>query len=407
MPDDTSPRSTAPSGQAWILTVVVIYGITASMWIFMSDQLLGYLIADPGVMVSFSQYKGWFFVFVTGMLLFRLLRHQQQEKLSALERQQQQAAKIKDLSLLSAIANASRDAIYAKDLEGRYVLFNPAGCHVVGQPQSDVIGKDDRDVFPADLATSFMQADQKAIRQRTLVTTEDTLMTPDGPRIFLTIKGPLIDKSDSVIGSFGISRDITERTETERLIQESEMRFRTLFDAMAVGISILEGDASQVVESNKMAKAQHGFVRLVMDQQQGPAQHTPFALADALDWIHKAAHSGPQHFEWKTNHKSGQAFWEDVLLHKIMLGAQERILAVTVDITTNKATEDELRRQTRELGERNRELERFNSAMIGRELAMIELKTQINELSQQLGSPSPFPTTPLLHGTPPGTGTLP
>lgn len=404
MPDDISPRPNADSGKAWILTVVSVYGVAAAGWIFLSDQLLGYLTSDHDLLVTFSQYKGWFFVFVTCILLYRLLCHQQEEKLASLERQRRQADKIKDLNLLSAIANASHDVIYAKDLDGRYTFFNPAGCRVVGRSQNELVGKDDRDIFPVEVATCFRQVDQEAIRQRRVITVEDPLVTIEGPRVFLSIKGPLVDADDKVIGSFGISRDITERQETERLIRESETRFRTLFDTMAVGISILEGDATQVVESNRMAKTQNGFVRLVTDQQQNSAEHSPFSPADAIDWIHKATQFGAQHFEWKTTHNSGQVYWEDVLLHKITLNNQVRILAVTVDITPNKATEDELRRQTRELAERNRELERFNSAMIGRELAMIELKTQVNELSRQLGRPVPYPTTPSLHGTAPGTG---
>jgi hypothetical protein len=48
-----------------------------------------------------------------------------------------------------------------------------------------------------------------------------------------------------------------------------------------------------------------------------------------------------------------------------------------------------LRRQTQELADRNLELERFNRASVGRELDMIALKRQINELSLQLGRDPP------------------
>lgn len=404
MPNDTPPRPATDASVAWILAVVFIYGVAASIWIFLSDQLLGYLITDHEVMVSFSQYKGWFFVIVTALLLYRLLRHQQNEKLSAFERHQRQAAKIKDLSLLSAIANASRDAIYAKDREGRYILFNPAGSHAVGKTQDEVLGKDDRALFPAETAASMMKLDQEVIQQRKLITAEEALVTAEGPRFFLTIKGPLLDENDEIIGCFGISRDITERQESERLVRESELRFRTLFDTMAVGISILAEDPLRVVESNRMAQNQNGFVRLVSTPQPERAEHAPFSANDALEWIDRTTRFGPQHFEWRSSHRNGQFLWEDLLLNKVTLGNQERILVVSIDITTNKATQEELRRQTRELAERNHELERFNSAMIGRELAMIELKGQINELSAQLGKPAPFPTTPGLHGDQPRTG---
>jgi len=50
-----------------------------------------------------------------------------------------------------------------------------------------------------------------------------------------------------------------------------------------------------------------------------------------------------------------------------------------------------LRRQTQELAQRNAELERFNRATVGRELDMIALKQQVNELSRQLGQEPPYP----------------
>lgn len=402
MPHNKTHRATSDSRQSWILTVVFIYATSAATWIFFSDRLLGYWVTDPVVIVTFSLYKGWFFVFVTAVLLYWLLSHQQKERASAKEQHQRQAAKIKDLYLFSAIADASLDAIYAKDLEGRYVLFNPASSRTVGKPQSDVIGKDDHEIFPHHVAEEIKKADQKAIRNRQLITIEDDIITPEGPRTFLTIKGPLIDAHNNVIGSFGISRDISERKETEKILQESEARFRSLFDNIALGITILDANTAAVIESNKMAKTQSGFAMLVAHRT--ATQHTPHGLADAMQWIHRAAQSGSQHFEWKTINGFGQATWEDVLLHKIELNNEQLILAVTADITTTKFSEEELRRHTRELAAQNRELERFNSAMIGRELAMIELKNQINELAKELGRTAPYPTTPHMTGVLPRAG---
>lgn len=60
------------------------------------------------------------------------------------------------------------------------------------------------------------------------------------------------------------------------------------------------------------------------------------------------------------------------------------------DVTERKLAELALQQQTHELAQRNAELERFNRAMVGRELDMIALKQQINALSQQLGQTPPY-----------------
>ena len=58
-------------------------------------------------------------------------------------------------------------------------------------------------------------------------------------------------------------------------------------------------------------------------------------------------------------------------------------LSIGSDISEHKQLMEELK-------QRNEELERFNRLSVGRELQMIELKRQINELSQQLGRQPPF-----------------
>jgi PAS domain-containing protein len=56
-----------------------------------------------------------------------------------------------------------------------------------------------------------------------------------------------------------------------------------------------------------------------------------------------------------------------------------------VDVTERKRTEEALRRQSEALAQSNEELERFNRFAVDRELRMVELKRQINELLERLG----------------------
>jgi hypothetical protein len=72
---------------------------------------------------------------------------------------------------------------------------------------------------------------------------------------------------------------------------------------------------------------------------------------------------------------------KSVLLTRLRLG--EEMILVAMDITARKRNEDELKR-------RNAELERYDQASVGREIQMIELKRQVNELARQLGREPPF-----------------
>ena len=77
------------------------------------------------------------------------------------------------------------------------------------------------------------------------------------------------------------------------------------------------------------------------------------------------------------------------------------------DITARKRAEEALRQKAEALRASNDELEQFNRAMVGRELRMIELKQEINELCGRLGAPSRHETDPLLADGLPGAGPAP
>ena len=83
--------------------------------------------------------------------------------------------------------------------------------------------------------------------------------------------------------------------------------------------------------------------------------------------------------------KDGSTF--DVQLSASMVtdqaGTPVCMLSSFVDITERKRAEEKL-------AQRVEELERFHRLSVGRELRMIELKRQINELSEQLGREPPY-----------------
>ncbi|WP_306535105.1 PAS domain S-box protein [Geobacter sp.] len=101
---------------------------------------------------------------------------------------------------------------WLKDTEGRYVKANwpfatACGC---ASPK-EVIGKTDLDLWPAHMAEAFRADDQEVMEsgQRKLV--EEHIVENGGERWFETFKAPRFDQNGTVIGTTGISRDITER----------------------------------------------------------------------------------------------------------------------------------------------------------------------------------------------------
>lgn len=367
-----------------VLRIVMIYAVFASLWILFSDSAVEIMFKDPAQLVRASMIKGWLFVAATSIMLYGLVGRMKAQLLASAQRERAtQAEKMRALQLIDAIAESSDDAIFAKDLDGRYILINRATCNFVGKSANEVLGQDDHTIFPPDQAAMLIEADRRIARENRMQTVEERLSTPGGERVFLATKGPLHDQDGQVIGTFGIARDITERKAIEAALVASEQRFHTLFDSATVAIMVHDRDTGMPLDANPHALKIYGYETLEQIRNHSRWLPSPYAMSDMVNWVKRAAHEGNQHLEWQSEDIHGRRFWLDVLLSTVVIDGEERVLSVATDITTRKLAEEELRRN-------HDELSRFNLASIGRELDMIELKKQVNALSVELGRTPPY-----------------
>jgi PAS domain S-box-containing protein len=116
-------------------------------------------------------------------------------------------------SLARSIADSSDDAIFAKDLEGRYRYANPATLGVFGRSAGEVIGhRDDEILRDAALARRLMDNDREVLATGRVSEQEVPMPGPAGAtRHWLARKMPLRDAAGQVVGVLGIARDITGR----------------------------------------------------------------------------------------------------------------------------------------------------------------------------------------------------
>ena len=131
-------------------------------------------------------------------------------------------------------------AIFTKDGGGRYTLANPVACEALGRPEG-VEGLTDHDLIPKELADILRAHDLEVIRGGRAVELEEWV----NDRHFLSSKFPLPDTAGNPAGIGGVSVDITTRSEVEKLLRESEAKFRSLANHAPVGIflSAANGDA--------------------------------------------------------------------------------------------------------------------------------------------------------------------
>ncbi len=124
-------------------------------------------------------------------------------------------------TLLQAISDSTDDVIFAKDLEGRLRYANPATLALLGKPLDLVLGKTDAELLgDANAAGSVMENDRRIMQTGIAEEIEERVPLPDGShRVWFSQKIPNRDASGKVIGLLGVSRDITDRKQSEEAKQ--------------------------------------------------------------------------------------------------------------------------------------------------------------------------------------------
>ncbi|MDX6503305.1 MAG: hypothetical protein QOE29_430 [Gaiellaceae bacterium] len=142
----------------------------------------------------------------------------------------------RERQLIEIFLHSTPDFVYFKDRESRFVRISSALAHWYRlESSAAAIGKSDFDFYPAAIAERT-HADEQAIMdtEEPLVGLEEQLTWPDGRVTWVsTTKLPLYD-GDTVIGTFGLSRDITDRKRAEdELKRQSELNeHQALHDAL-------------------------------------------------------------------------------------------------------------------------------------------------------------------------------
>lgn len=136
-------------------------------------------------------------------------------------------------SFISSIVDNIPHMIAVKDAkELTYVSLNKAGEELLGYSQEEVLGKTDFQIFSKQDAETFLANDQQVLRQATLedIPQEWIATKHKGIRVLHTKKIPIFDNQGRPRYLLGISEDITEQREAEKILQANDRAIRELYE---------------------------------------------------------------------------------------------------------------------------------------------------------------------------------
>ncbi len=249
---------------------------------------------------------------------------------------------------------------------------------------ADILGRTDDELFPPEDAARLI-----ALKRRVL-TTGDTLreqmwITSHAHRSFLDLfLEPIVDDQGGIVGIGLASVDLTNVKLAEQALRESESKYRTFFENLGETITILEAvrdDRGTLIDWT-VQDANH-----VMLKATGRASEE--LIGRRFSEVFGGPELGQDLLRFRRALESGEASEHDAVIGERSFTVSvfrldgTRVAAVGMDVTERKRAQEQMRAAVSDLT-------RFNRAMVGRELRMIELKREVNQLCRAAGQPTRY-----------------
>ncbi len=163
--------------------------------------------------------------------------------------------------LLRGLMENLPDSIYFKDTASRFLRISKSKALRSGlKDAAEAVGKTDFDFFKLEDAQAAFADEQEIMRSgRSIVGKEEMHVWPDGRTSWVkTSKLPLRDKQGNLIGTFGISHDITEQKQALQALRDSEFRTRMIVET-ALDAFIAMDHEGAIIDWNAQAEATFGW----------------------------------------------------------------------------------------------------------------------------------------------------
>jgi|GEM_PF-2334177 len=240
----------------------------------------------------------------------------------------------------------SADLVCIADIKGRFREINSAWTKILGYSKKELLGRPFLDfIYPGDKANTLKIIVDKLKKGETILTFENRYVCKNGKIIWLEwTSRPSV--SEGV--TYAIARDITDRKKKEKILTESEEKFRNLFNNSEVGMFRTRLDGSEVLDFNDKYLSILGRTRT---ECVGKPSKIMWADPKEREKMVKTlkAKGHVEDLECRLIKKSGEII--DCVISLMLYPEQGILEGSIVDITQRKRAEEALRESERKLHE--------------------------------------------------------
>ncbi len=241
----------------------------------------------------------------------------------------------------------ANDIIYVHDLKGDYISINRAAERVFGFPREEALKMNMEQIAAPEHFKRAREKLKKKIEGAEQTSYEMDCITKDARRITLEINSTVIRKDGVPVAVQGIARDITERKQAERALQESEAKFRTLAETASDAIITID-DRSVISFVNAGTEKIFGHKEADMIGQQ-LAMLIPVRFRDMHGaGLKRYLRSGKRTIPWKAVelpglHRDGYEVELELSFAAYEKDGQRFFTSVIRDITDRKRSQEALK----------------------------------------------------------------
>ncbi|MCB2148564.1 MAG: PAS domain S-box protein [Deltaproteobacteria bacterium] len=248
--------------------------------------------------------------------------------------------------MLRRIMDIVPSMIFVRNARGRFLMVNQAVAEAYGMAVEELISMSHESVHPDPVQVQgYLADDREALESgRPLFVSEEPFQDHTGALRWLEvikIPGDADDFGEPVI--VGLATDITERRAVEARIQESEKRYRTMFENTGTGTVLSEADTTLSMVNSEFA-SMVGYSREAIE---GKMSWTQFIVPEDVGRM-KAYHfarredpsSAPTQWECSLVDRSGTV--KQMLLKVRLIPGTQTSIGSFLDITERKRAEEDL-----------------------------------------------------------------
>lgn len=247
---------------------------------------------------------------------------------------------------LKLIYNSTHDCMFLMRVEGaglfRCESVNHAYTAVTGLREDQVVGHRPQDILPPEAAEFALGRYRAAVDSRVPLVYSEDIMLPAGRVVFETILTPIIDSEGNCTHLLGALRDITARKVAEEALQESEARYRQLFESNGSVQFLVDVETSHILDANPAAARFYGWTR----EQMRRMTASDIAALTTDEWkTYARGISRGENTSVVRLHKlaSGETRTVEIFAGEFMLGDKHVFHSIVHDVSDRIRAEEALR----------------------------------------------------------------